>query len=346
MTRSPQRRAMRAYQKWWGLSGFGQTERYIPTPEQISASPKAGLWYRIKKNENWWGVSKAAYGSADVKKGLLIINKATWNDHIERKSTGWEAYNVKGLQATPNYSATAPHAPKGSGTDYPTAWIPPITGEEPEDIGYKPDGGKVTIIPGSPGEPGTQGPKGDPGPMGPPGPGATDAQVMAALQTWAAANPDKMRGPVGPAGAKGPKGDPGTATAADIQNAVSSYIAANPDKVRGPQGAPGLPGPQGAPGQATEAAIMAAVREWAAANPDKMRGPAGPMGPPGSQGMPGPKGDPGQATAQAIQAAVADYLAAHPIKPPSTPSPITAIAGGDSKMWLMPLIFALMGSRS
>ena len=144
--------------------------RYIPTPDQILDVPTPGAWYRIKKGETWWGVSKTAYGKADVKKGLLAMNKSTWNDHIDRKTKDWEAYKVKGLQATPDYSATDPHAPVGSGNAYPVAWIPPLTGEEPEQMGYtpvttpppvtKPPSSTTTYIPG---------PKGDPGPPGPPG---------------------------------------------------------------------------------------------------------------------------------------------------------------------------------
>jgi hypothetical protein len=87
---------------------------------------------------------------------------------------------------------------------------------------------------------------------------------------------------------------------------------------------------------------MAALQDWANKNPDKIRGPIGPSGAPGLPGLPGPKGDPGQATAAAIQTAVADYLEKNPIKPPTV---TTAIAGVDSKMWLLPAIFALMGNR-
>jgi hypothetical protein len=340
--RDPRRRAVNAYQKHWGFYGFGQEDsRYIPTPAQILASPQAGAWYRIKKGETWWSVAKAAYG-ADLKKGLLIMNKSSWNDHIEKKSTGWEAYQVKGMQATPDYSATAPHAPKGSGKDYPTAWIPPLTAEEPEAL-YKKDT-SVVIVPGSPGEPGTKGEKGDKGDPGPAGAGATDAQIYAQLQTWIAQNPDKARGPAGQPGAKGDTGPAGQATPEQIQATVQKMIDANPEKFRGPAGAPGAKGATGPAGQATPEQIQATVQAIIAANPEKFRGPAGLPGAPGIKGDPGPAGQPGSATQAAIAAAVAEYLDSHPIKPATAPA--TATTGkADSKMWLLPLAFSLIASN-
>ena len=188
----------------------------IPTPAQILATPTRGAWYRIKQGETWWGISKAAYGPDNVKAGLMLLNNSTWNDHIERKTAGWEAYKVKGLQSTPDYSAKNPHAPKGSGNDYPTAWLPPSNGAEPESV-YPP------IIEG---KIGPTGPKGDPGPIGPRGP--TGAP-----------------GAIGPAG---PTGAPGTASQEAIRSMLEKYLKEHPEELRGPAGMKGSPGPAGTPG--------------------------------------------------------------------------------------------------
>ena len=247
--------------------GFGATTdtRYSPSPTEILADPEPGHFYRIKKGENWWGVSKTAYGKESVKTGLYAINSSTWNDHIDRQTTGWEAYKIQGLQATPDYSETEPHAPKFSGHSYPVAWIPPLTGEEPEQMGfYKPP---VTVITPSPSPSPSPsktiiGPPGPPGPIGPPGPpGVPGTTTM---------------GPPGPIGPPGPPGVPGTATM-------------GPPGPPGPPGPMGPPGPPGTPGTGSGKAIMGPM------------GPPGPPGPPGAPGMatmgpmgpPGPPGPPG-----------------------------------------------------
>jgi len=300
------------------FSGFGQAERYIPTSEQIVQVPSPGLWYRLKKGDTYWAISKTAYGKANVKKGLMLMNDSSWNDYIDKKSKGWEAYGVKGLQATPDYSATNLRAPKGSGKDYPTVWIPPMDGKEPEDI-YKPGIGPV-------GPQGGRGEKGDPGPAGPPGRPPTTAEIAAAVTTYLQANPP-------PAGPRGPAGPPGQATEAAIKEAVEAIIAANPDRFRGPAGARG---PIGPPGQATSEQITAAVIEYLKANPP----PAGPRGPAG------PPGPPGEATEQAILDAINKYIAANPEKfrgpqgpqgPPGKSG--TGIGGGGkANMWILPFL--------
>lgn len=233
--------------------------RYLPTPDQITDTPTAGLWYQIKKGETWWGVAKKAYGKDDLKKGLLLMNASTWNDHIDRKKKGWEAYKVKGLQATPDYDSTEnPRAEVLTGTEYPVAWIPPLTGDEPEDMGFAPGPDVPTPVPGQgpqgpPGPTGPQGPQGPPGPsgtQGPPGPSGTQGPP----------------GPTGPQGSQGPKGDqgpPGTGAGTPVP---------------GPQGPPGPPpGPD---------EIATAVSNYLTANPP----PAGPQGPPGPPGETGPSG--------------------------------------------------------
>lgn len=184
--------------------------RMIPPPSLILANPRPGAWYRIKKGETWWGVSKRAYGKANVKAGLYAMNDATWNNHIRKGTKGWEAYKRKGLQSTPDYSATNPRAPHGSGNAYPVAWIPPLSGEEPEQVYPQPGQGPA----GPPGQRGAVGPRGERGPIGPPGP----------------------RGAMGP---------PGEASAEAIRRAIIEQIAKNPELYRGKPGAMGPPGPIG-----------------------------------------------------------------------------------------------------
>lgn len=249
----------------WGprFGGLGATdERMIPSPNLILDTPKPGFWYRLKKGETWWGVSKSAYGKDNVKKGLLTINASSWNDHIDRKEKNWEAYKVKGLQATPDYSASNPHAPKGSGKDYPTAWIPPLTGEEPEVIYPQPGQGPQ----GPPGQSivGPVGPQGPPGPPGPPGEAANDSAIKSAIEAYFSKHPVKStigpQGPVGPVGPQGPMGPvgpigpPGNASDSAIKSAIESYLAKNPIKGGsvgpvGPQGPMGPMGPAGPPGK-------------------------------------------------------------------------------------------------
>jgi hypothetical protein len=265
----PARLATRRYQKYWGVASkyspraraegywpFGGLGEIIPMPSQIKAVPTPGFWYRIKKGETWWGASKTAYGRENVRKGLTLMNEAAWNRHIDKKTKGWEAYGVKGLQATPDYSASSPHAGKGSGNVYPTAWIPPLDGSDPEDI-FDGDDGQ-----GTPGPPGPIGPIGPIGPTGRPG----------------ARGSAGSKGSAGPAGVRGEMGPPGEATDAAIFLAINKWIQANPDKVKGP---PGADGPRGLPGPRGSGGAM---------------GPAGTIGPaglPGRAGLPGPAGIPG-----------------------------------------------------
>jgi hypothetical protein len=330
--------------------------RYIPTPAEILDKPKPGGFYRItteKPDETWYGVAKRAYGAANVKKGLLAMNAATWNDHINRKTKGWESYKVKGLQDTPDYSEIHPHAPVMTGHAHPVVWIPYLDTEgnptEPEDS-YKiptpptgpggPTNAEIEALikayleahpppPGPPGpagkagKTGAKGPQGDPGvpgEIGPPGkPGKT--------------------GPKGGKGDPGPMGPPGPpATEAQIAELVSSYLDKNPPAkgdpgqpgpqgipgIQGPQGKPGAVGPQGKPGPmgppgppATEAQIAELVSSYLDKNPPA-KGDPGPPGPQGIPGIQGPPGAPGGSVSPGqIQSAVQDYLATHPVKTPA-----------------------------
>lgn len=236
-----------------GLGAADEEGRYLPTPDQIVATPTPGLWYQIKKGETWWGVAKKAYGKTDLKKGLLLMNASTWNDHISRKKKGWEAYKVKGLQATPDYDSTAnPRAKVLSGHEYPVAWIPPLNGDEPEDMGFAPSPGVPTPIP-TPGEsiPGPPGPAGPIGPTGPAGPAGSVGPP----------GPSGPMGPPGPTGPTGPQGPPGAGAG---------------------QAVPGPPGPAGPPGESI-------VGPAGPPGPQGPPGPAGPIGPSGVGGGSGGK---------------------------------------------------------
>lgn len=264
------------------FSGFGAAydpttdTRYIPKPDEIDVANKKstpGRWYRPANDETPYGVATRAYGASNVKAGLFRINDSTWNQHITKGTAGWESYKIKGLQFNPQYSSEMPHAPSGSGKVQPTVWIPPLTGEEPEDLGKKgpvkvppviikkppgedtkipPTTPPTTPTPGSPvpGPPGPQGVPGPPGPIGPPGPSGKTV--------LGPPGPPGPPGTTGPQGIPGPPGPPGNASDAAISNAVNAYLLAHP-----PKGVPGPPGPTGPPGPP---------------------GAAGTMGPPGPAG--------------------------------------------------------------
>jgi hypothetical protein len=243
--------------------GFGATDeegRYLPTASEISPVAKPGTFYKVgtyQPEETYYGIAKRAYGAADIKKNLLMMNASTWNDHISRKENGWTSYGVKGLQSTPDYDSTNnPRAKVLSGNELPIVWIPPLTGEEPEDIGYVDPPTPIPIpIPTptpKPGIPGPPGPQGIPGPPGPSG----------------GLGPQGIPGPPGPSGGLGPQGIPGPP---------------GPSGSMGPQGIPGPPGPSGA-----------GAGESIPGPPGPM-GPAGLPGEIGPQGIPGPMGPPGPA---------------------------------------------------
>ena len=222
------------YSQYFGAYDELSDPRYIPTQEQIKETPTQGFWYRTTKDHTIFWAAKQAYGGDNVKAGLLWMNKSSWNDHIRRKTKGWESYKVEGLQSTNEYSPTQPHAPWGSGKAYPVIWIPPLNGPlEPEEIyGTKPEEPTISVptpiqtpietLPG-------QGPAGPMGPMGPAGP----------------AGP---MGPMGPAGPAGPMGPPGEASDAAIKSAIQSWIDQNKSSLIGPMGPMGPAGPMGPPG--------------------------------------------------------------------------------------------------
>ena len=242
--------------------------RYIPTEDEIKPYPTPGAWYRFgthKKGETYYGIAKRAYGGtgAQVQKGLVLINDATWNDHIDRKKRHWKPYRKllkktggKGLQSTPDYdSFNNPKAGVLTGNNYPVMWIPPLSGEEPEEMGYadpivtsptpvpKPVPPPPPLPPAAEQIPGPPGPPGVPGAIGPPGPPPSSSAVQSAVDQWFQANPPpeavSVPGPPGVPGAIGPPGPPPSSSA--VQSAVDSYLIANPP----PAGPPGPPGPPG-----------------------------------------------------------------------------------------------------
>lgn len=311
--------------RFGGYAGFGSAlnldDRYIPKPSEIRNNKDStpGMFYRPYPDETPFGVAKRAYGADNTKTGLLLMNSATWNNHIQKGKDGWTSYKIEGLQFFPKYSIANPHAKWGSGKDYPTVWVPPLTGEEPEQIYGPPDLNPPIPIPGEPGKTGPAGPIGPIGPSGPTGP------------------PGPI-GPIGPYGPVGPAGPPGNASAAAIEAAVKAYLAANPPASlpgpigpSGPQGIPGKQGqlgpigpsgpmgpigPIGPPGNASAAAIEAAVKAYLAANP--------PQGIPGAMGPPGPPGPPG------------------PMGPKGTSSGGLIASGNDKSLWTIPLILGLL----
>jgi len=239
--------------------GFGFID---PQPSQITETPTAGRWYRIKRGDTYWAVSKTAYGQPNVKRGLFLMNDSLWNSYIDKKKNGWESYNVEGLQMTPDYSDTTPRAPKGSGHAYPLVWLPPISGGEPEDV-FPPT--PQTGPPGPRGPAGPPGPRGPAGPAGSVGPAGPPGTGQGVPGPRGPSGPQGARGPTGPAGPIGPAGPPGEGRGVPGP--------AGPRGASGPAGAMGPPGPTGAMGPP---------------------GPTGAMGPPGPKGAMGPPGPTGE----------------------------------------------------
>lgn len=289
-----QRRMMRSMKQYCPnrlpgvyFMGFGATDtegRYLPTASEIVAYPEPGKFYKFgtyKEDETYYGIAKRAYGADNVKKGLLLMNASTWNDHINRKKKGWEAYNVKGLQSTPDYDSTNnPRAKVLSGHEYPVVWIPPLTGAEPEDSGYG-DDIVTTPTPVPTPTPGPAGPIGPQGPKGDPGPPPSSSDIQAAVNQYFVTNPP----PSGSPGAQGPKGDPGPPpSSSDVQAAVNQYFVDNPvtgggmgpQGPTGPSGPIGPQGPKGDPGPPpSSSAIKSAVDDWLTANPPTTTAPGG-----------------------------------------------------------------------
>lgn len=305
-----------------GLSGFMQGGKYIPEPNQILDVPTPGYWYHIKKGDTYWKISRDAYGLDNVKAGLYLMNDNSGNAHIDKKNKGWEAYGVKGLQATPDYDYDNPRDPVMSGNDYPVVWVPPMDGGTPEDNWTEAPVAPEPVF--TPPVEGPIGPAGPPGPMGPRG----------------------QRGPTGPAGPAGPKGDPGQASEAAIRNAVLDWMNKNKKDLIGPPGAPGKPGPAGPigkPGPAGPRGPSGSIGKRGPAGPAGQRGPVGPRGPAGATGK---RGQIGPAGARGPAGPIGPMGPTGPIGPvgirgPVGPRGTRGPKGKDAKQtafWLLPLL--------
>jgi hypothetical protein len=274
----------------------------------VSTKPVAGYYFLPKKGDVPYRIAKAAYqdaGLTDVRTGLFLMNDNPANDHIKKSKSGWESYNIKGLQLNPDYDSTDAQAAHGSGTGYPLVWIPPLNGATPDQVagGGAPLPGKE----GRQGIPGPAGPKGDRGEPGEPGHTPTKAELNALIAAFMDENPVA-----------------GKVSSQDLAAAVDAYMRAHPvaQGARGPQGIPGEPGrpPTQAEltaliakfldenpvaGKVSSQELAAAVAEWMKTHPEA-QGARGPQGIPGEPGRP-----PTQAE---IQSAVASYLKANPIE--------------------------------
>lgn len=265
--------------------GYGDpTNRFDPPAHLVkNKQPEAGLFFRpLNQNPNVLisTIALRVYGEGNTANGVVAIANSTWNQsHIRYAAKGFEPYGVQGPQQEKKYS-TDPLSEFGSGTYYPTLWLPPLDNPvEPEEyFGWSP-----AIEPGT----------GPIGPVGPAGRPPTAEEIAAAVAEWIAANP-LPPGPIGPPGTTGEQGEqgiPGPAgeppSAAEIQAAVTQYFVDNPPPV----------------GTVSDEAIHAAVQAYLQANPPSQ----GPQGIPGVPGPPGP--DP---TDDQIQAAVSLYLQNNP----------------------------------
>jgi hypothetical protein len=272
----------------YNLGSVGFAGYATPTPSKISSTPQIGRWYRLVRGDNYWTISKNVYGRENVKEGLYTLNDSPWNSYIDKASKGWEAYNVEGLQATPDYSETLHRAPKGSGNAYPLIWIPPLGGGDPDEDT------------GGDGIPGPQGPPGPRGATGPAGPrGATGARGPAGPGGAGTVGPPGPMGPRGPQGPPGPGGD--------------GESIPGPQGPPGPRGAIGPAGPQGPPGPGGAGTVgpMGPAGPAGAMGPAGPMGPAGAMGPPGAIGPAGPAGEGGGGKMWMIPMAVSLILAGY-----------------------------------
>jgi hypothetical protein len=289
---------------WVGIMGnvaylFGAAP-IIP----VSVSPTVGYYYQVVKGDTPWAISKKAYqdqGLATVKAGLMLMNDNPANSHIQKAKTGWESYNVKGLQFNPKYAPGDADATAGSGKAYPLVWIPPLDGRTPGQMGgggtgpQGPAGQAGKVGPAGPmGPAGPVGPIGPMGPAGPVGPMPDDAKIKALISDFMDENPIS-----------------GKVSASDLAKAVSDYIKANP-VAQGPMGPAGPVGPMGpagpmpsdaklsslisdfmdkhpTSGQVSASDLSKAVSDYLATHPvaQGARGPAGPQGPPGPMGPAG-----------------------------------------------------------
>ena len=243
----------------FAFAGFGE---FIPDASLIKTDlPVPGYFFRPLEDILPWTIAKEAYekrGLLPVKEGLFLINNSQWNGHVRKSKKYWESYKVKGFQIEKRYKATDPHAGYGSGKDWPTLWIPPEDGSEPEQVfAPKPKPDPIVKVPTPVSEP-------EPTPVPP-----SDDAIRKAVEAYLKKYPP----PQGPAGAPGSPGKPGAPgapgrapTEAEISNAVVAYFKANPPS------SPAI----------SQAQIAAIVKAYLEQNPPA-QGPAGPPGRPPTQ---------------------------------------------------------------
>jgi hypothetical protein len=191
--------------------------------------PKPGRFFQPLEYKNPITFALRAYGDANKKKGLLIINASSWNNHIYKSTKGWEPYKTKGFILSKQYAGVNdPRAGYKTGNQYPVLWIPPLTGEEPENMLWtqpvpsQPGQPSQPGIPSAPSQPSQPPVTSQPGiPSAPSAPlPVSQAELDAAIRRYFNAHPVQP-GPMGPMGPQGPPGMPG---------------------VPGSPGQPGLPG--------------------------------------------------------------------------------------------------------
>jgi hypothetical protein len=127
---------------------------FIPTEDLIiGKGPRAGMFYR-RAASTGTTVAQIAHVAAyhlrqegyDVSTFQMVqlIANSTWNHaHIRYARTGYENYGFDGPQMQKRY-AHDPISTYGSGSGWPTFWIPTADGKEPGQL-YGP-----TAPPGSP----------------------------------------------------------------------------------------------------------------------------------------------------------------------------------------------------
>ena len=295
------------------VSGYG-LGAYRPAPSLIKTdTPQQALFFRPALDMTVWSMCKQAYGKDNVFKGIKAVTNSAWNkSHIYYSRKGYENYGFDGPQMEKRYDPNNPLSTRGSGSAYPTFWIPPLdTLKEPEqvfvieppitppvtppdDIPPMPPDTPPEIIKyykgdkGDPGAPGSKGERGDPGAPGRP---PTTAEINAAVTAYFKANPPPGIDPamINKAVAEYLKANPPPGVDPNqIKTAVENYLINNP------------------PAGVDPAQIKKAVEEYLIANPPagvteeginkavvnyfKLNPPA--AGPPGKMGPPGPAADP------------------------------------------------------
>ena len=238
------------------FAGFGETtQRFNPPAALVKNSyPEPGKFFRPKdaNSINVATIALRAYKQGNTANGVVAIANSTWNrSHVYYAKTGYGPYaqhltNETGPQQERRYS-TDPLAQPGSGSHWPTLWLPPLDGRpEPEEyFGWVPPSDPGQGETGEMGPVGQKGDKGDTGargPIGPIGPAGAGDSVPGPMGAPGIPGPAGQRGPkgdtgargsIGPAGASivgpiGPPGSPGNASQEAIATAVENYLETHP----------------------------------------------------------------------------------------------------------------------